>query len=300
MNLRFLCIVLSLLFHVPNASADDGNTTVRLLDAGSGAKVALRLRPKAGQQQHFTFTTSMQMAMTVNGTRAPQVEIPPIVQSMHARILSVDPNGDIQFRITFSDAKLGDGGAPEVRTAIETELKGLARVRMEGTMTDRGINKAITVEGKEKLTELQRKLLFDLERSFKQLSQPFPEDPIAPGAKWKTETHLKMNAIPMITDTFFELVSVSKNARKYALKVATKVRSDAKSVKLPNPPITMSINSLKGKGEGQSQGDITLVLPISSTVDSTVGISMSSVVGGERITLDMDMDMNMSVKHVKQ
>ncbi|MEC8024895.1 MAG: DUF6263 family protein [Myxococcota bacterium] len=300
MKLRFLCIALSLLYNIPNASADDGNTTVRLLDAGLGAKVTLRLRPKAGQKQHFTFTTSMQMAMKVNGTRAPQVEIPPIVQSMNAEILSVDPNGDIRFRITFSDAKLGDGGAPDVRNAIIKELKGLASVRMVGTMTDRGVNKAITVEGKEKLTEIQSKLLFDLERSFKQLSQPFPEDPIAPGAKWKTETHLTMNAIPMITDTYFELVSVSKNAHKYALKVATKVRTDAESVKLPNPPITMSINSLKGKGEGQSKGDTRLVLPISSTVDSTVGISMSSVVAGERITLDMDMDMNMSVKHVKQ
>ena len=283
----------------PVAIAADNTPKVTLVSSGAGKKVPLRLRVKKGQAQRITLTTNMQMSMQVNGKAAPNTEIPPVVQTMTLTAVSIAKNGDIDFVATFDQPTLGEGGAPEVRDAILTELKGMGGLKMEATVNTRGIHQKMVIRGKDQLSQVQQQLMADLERSVSQMSQPFPKEAIGTGAKWTTETHATINGIPMITLAQYELTAFNSAAGTYALNVMTSVRTDANSVTLPQPRIELNIDTLAGKGTGKTSGKTGFVMPLRASIGSTVAIGLSgNIPAGGPISLQMNMTMNMNMKTV--
>ena len=146
---------------------------------------------------------------------------------------------------------------------------------MTVTVSNRGISKSAKITGKNQLSPAQKQLMTDLERSVKQLSQPFPVEPVGRGAKWTTQSTAVLNNIPMTTVANYELASVSEKTGNYTLRVTNSVRTDAKTVTLPQPPITLTIEKLDGQGTGMTTGDRKNIMPTEAQIGSIIQMALT-------------------------
>src|SRR5687768_7004511 len=86
--------------------------TIKLLDAGTGAKQALRLTAKKRMKQTLVMTMAMGMTMSVGGSPVTQ-KIPVIKMMMDVVVTDVAKNGDIRYAFKLREPEI----VPDAATA---------------------------------------------------------------------------------------------------------------------------------------------------------------------------------------
>lgn len=280
-----------------NAKADDTpKVRVTLLEAGDEPRQVLRYHPAAGSEETMVMSMKMGMSMNVGGNELPPRNMPTMEMVMDMKITEAAKD---QFRYEFMLSKVSvknDEAVPdEVREAMQEEMQMLVGLKGQGVMTTQGFS----IEGSFTLPEdappSAEQMFAGFEKSINEMSTPLPEEAVGLGAKWEIEQHLETNGMQMKQTIVHELKALDGD--EFSTKVNATQTAESQDVKAPGLPenVSLHLDSLTGKGKGQSTFKLTEMVPHSS-LEYESQVKMTTVGADERQVMEMTTTMEMEVR----
>jgi hypothetical protein len=269
---------------------------VKLIDAGSEPRAALRLHPAVGDRQSMTMTMRMGMTMNVGGQASPAMNPPAMVMTMGTQVKSVAPNGDITYSMSFDDATVSSdpNASPLVVSGIKGALAGLRGMSGTGTISEHGISLGIHMTPPPGATPQTTQMLNQMKDSFSSSSNPLPDEPVGAGAKWEYQTRLHSQGMAMDETIDTQLVSVQGDHLKLKIRMALSAADqDMQSPSMP--AMKTHLSSLNGSGTGNTTLDLSHLMPPSATLAESTQFAMSVSAGGQKKDMQMAMTMDISI-----
>lgn len=281
---------------IDQADGKSGSSTtqVKLLDPGAEPRKALRLHPQPGAKQSIQMTMKMSMTMKVGEIEPPAMKIPQMNMAMDFTVKDVTADGDINYELTVSDAAVADDTdvLPQISDAIKSAFGNFKGVSGSGTITSRGVNKKSELNmGSESNPQL-RQVIDQLRDSWSNLSAPFPQEPVGPGAKWEVRMPIKSQGLTMTQTATYQVTSLEGDR----LQASTTVIQNAPKQNIENPAMPgmkIELTKMTGSGKGEVTFDLGKVLPPAGHTDLRSEFSMAMDAGGQKQPMDMKMDLNL-------
>jgi len=265
----FLAVLAGLvLVSAPARAGSKG--TLKLLSSGSGHKQQLRLRLSPGQVG--TMKVVLDMGMEVMGVRQ---SIPQIIQTMRIRVVKIMPNGDIKIRFELVSAKLGatSGSQQAVVAAMKSALAGMRGYAGIAIMDTRGRMNYIKSHIPAGVTPQVRQSLQSVERAMRNVSPPFPRQPVGHGARWSYTLTLTRSGIRLTQVVTYRLRSI----RGDHISLGMTLRQSAPSQTMSQGGMSVKLLGMHGSGSGSVTMSLSKLVPTaSSSYSSELSISAGS------------------------
>lgn len=277
--------------------AKTAKAQVKLLDAGSEPRTALRLHPSAGDQQTLTMTMKMGMDMTMAGKSNPSVSIPPMAMTMVVDVKSVAPNGDISYTVTYDDVSVATdtNTLPAVEAAMKSALAGIKGMSGTGKLSSHGIHLGMQMKLPPNANPQMTQIMNQMKDSFSSSALPLPEEAVGVGAKWEYKTKLKSQGMTIDQTITSELVSIDGDHAT----LRNTILQSAANQKVQNsamPGLKVDLAKLTGTGTGTSTLDLSKLLPVAATLDEKTETSMAINMGQQKQNMDMTMNINIAIE----
>ncbi|MGE5182961.1 MAG: DUF6263 family protein [Acidobacteriota bacterium] len=202
-------------------------TTVKLVTAGKGKKVALKLTPKQGVKQQVELALDFSEKQTAPPELGGESQhgLPTVVLSGDAEVKTVDDKGKAEYQLTVSDTDVRDAAnaTPEQKTMspkIKEALQSLKGMTIGGTIDANGSQSDVKLHV-DKGDEAAQSAM-ELIRVALPWWPLLPNEPVGVGAKWQVTTTTKlMDKVDVTQTTDYELVAHKGNT--WQIKGTTKV-----------------------------------------------------------------------------
>ena len=202
-------------------------TTVKLVNAGKGKKVALKLTPKQGVKQQVELAldfTEKQTAPEELGGKS-EHGLPTVVLTGESEVKAVDDKGKAEYTLTVSDTDVR--GTPNanaeqeaMKPKIKEALQSLKGMTIGGTVDANGQQSDVKLHVDKGDDAAQGAL--ELVRVALPWWPMLPAEPIGVGAKWQVTTTTKLiDKVDVTQTTDYELVAHKGNT--WQIKGTTKV-----------------------------------------------------------------------------
>ncbi len=248
-------------------------TRVELVRAGEGERRELRYQLSAGSRHEM----AMRMHMSSPGGPA----MPVVMSAVVIDVLDADAE---RARIEFTMPKPPElaeteGVSSEIIEALGEDLRGMSSFHGRYIVTNRGI-----VEGGELEIEVDDPTLAQLQQSMhqsmRQMSVPFPAEPVGVGAEWQT-LQMLAGETTLYQVIAFELLSLDGPM----LTLGMTVEQFSPQQDMPLPPETHAgvrgeLVSLEGSGTGEMIVDLRSPVP-RSRMSVATDTKMRAYVGEE-------------------
>lgn len=279
------------------APAAANGSQVKLLQAGAEPRKALRLAPKAGDQQTLGITMKMGMDLKMGEMEMPAMKIPPISMDMTVAIKEVSPTGDISYEMVMGEATMGEDpdASPEIAEAMKTSLGGVKGMTGTCKVSNRGINLGVEMKASSGANAQMQQALDQVKDSMDRVSSPLPEEAVGPGAKWESGTTVKSQGMTIKQTATYELVSFEGGRAT----IKTTITQNAANQKISNPSmagIKVDVTKMTSTGGGSATWDLSKILPMEATIDLKSDMAMGIPTGGEQQNMTMKMDMNLRLQ----
>jgi len=269
-----------------------GAPTIKLLDAGKGAKKALRFTAKKGMKRSMTMTMEMALAMTLGAQAVPAQKLPAMRMTMDLVVTSVAANGDIRYEfVTRKPEVVADGATPPF--VVEAMSKALAELEgMSGhaVVTNRGFSVEADVKVPEKASAQTQQMVDSIRQSLAQIAAPVPEEPVGVGATWETTTKLQQNGLVIEQTATNQLVALK--GKTFTLKI--EVAQTAQPQKFTANGMTADLESYSASGGGETTIGLANLVPTKATMGLHSAMRMTAV--GQTIGMTLDIKMKMQGK----
>lgn len=267
-------------------------TEFKLLAAGAEPRKALRLHPKAGDQQTMNMTINMAMTMAAQGVPTPEVKMPPMHMVMDILVKDVSAAGDIAYEATFSDAGAVEeaGASPQMNEAINTALAQIKGLSVSGVTTERGLAKDVNFKLPAGANPQLRQVMDQTKTAMSQVS--LPEEPVGVGGKWEVKRKVKTQGLNVDQTETYEITALDGDQ----VTLNTTVIQHAANQKMQNPAmpgLNVDIGKMETKGTGTTTLNLSKLMPASAAVDGHTEMAMSMNAGGKKQSMEMNMDMTM-------
>ncbi len=277
-----------------------GQTQVELLTTGTEPRQELRFKPQVNAKQTVTLTMNMDVATSVEGGSGPKFQIPASTMKMDTVVTQVDPNGDIHFQFTYTDADVvADSTAqPEIVNAVRSTLKKMVGLKGTFVSDNRGQVKSGNFVLPEGLDPMTKQLFQQVSNSLTQLSAPVPAEAIGKGAKWRVTSSLNVAGINLSQTSIYELASFQDNVAN--LNITLEQQATSQALSLPNLPTgsTMTLKSLKSQGQGQMKIRLDAAMPIQAniSVNSNGEMGIKGANNAQETTIGTQLSMQMALE----
>jgi hypothetical protein len=272
---------------------------VKLLDAGSGPKRALRIKPVVGAKQTLVMAMKMTMEMDSGATmHVPRTTLPVLELTMAAKVLDVNKAGEARYEFSVADINVVPGGSnPSVVEAVRKSVASLKGFSGHATVNARNFTIAGDLDVPDTIDANLHQMLDSMVQSMGQLSAPFPEEPIGKGGRWQTRTQLAVNGITVQQTTEYALTGLDGD--KLVAKVQVVQKADPQPFTGSNVPpgLKMSVVSWSGNGGGELQLDLAkqfLAGAASLALASNTKMAMDA--NGQHQDMTMALDVAIDVK----
>lgn len=285
-------------------TAPIARSQVELISPGAEPRQELRFKPAVNAKQAMTIKTNMDMKSSISGKSMPTYKIPQSVMKVESVVTQVEPNGDIHYKFSYTDADVVSDPAvpPELFKAMQSSVKQM--VGMNGSfMTDnRGQIKSGKFNLPEGTTNPITKQLFDqVSNSFDQFSSPLPQEAVGKGAKWRTSSRLSLSGINLTQNVIYELVDLKDNVA--TLNVSLEQQANSQQLNLPGMPsgANLALKSLSSKGQGQVLMRLDSMMPVRSNIsmNSNNEMSIKEPKSGEEIIVGTQLSMQMMLESLQ-
>lgn len=269
---------------------------VKLLSAGVEPRQELRFKPPVNVRQTAIMTMNMDMAMSMAGQPMPTVKLPATVITMNAVVTQVDPNGDIHFKCSYSNADVVGNSTvpPKVLEAMRSQFKKIAGMSGSFIVDNRGQNKGGNFVF---LQEIDAQLKQQISDSLNQISSPLPEEAIGIGARWQTTSLANFRGMKATQTATYELVNLQDGV--VTLNVSVQQQAQPQTLKQPGLPsgATLTLRSLNSQGKGQVIVPLNQLFPIRSRLVMNANSQMAVKQAGkaEETTMDAKMQMQLDL-----
>lgn len=287
----------------PAKITSSSKSTVKLLDAGSEPRIALRLHPQAHDKQTLIATVKVTMDMPAMAA-AGAPNIPPINVPADVSVDSVAPNGDITFDIVLGEPALAtDGGLPPKQVAAAKKafasVKGLAVTLM---MSNRGSGRVLDVKPPPGAQPDFEQGIAKMQESISTMhtASPIlalPEEPVGAGAKWQVQNTVTTNGMTVDVTATYQLASVQGDHITINKTVDFAMSGSPKAGAATPTPMPMGSMNLNGKMTGSSTMDLSKLMPLQSTWDGQFGMNMGmNGTANKTQSFAMKMDVSLSLE----
>lgn len=269
--------------------------TVKLLDAGSEPRKALRFHVKAGDKETMTMTMKMSMEMPGMGG-AGAMKIPTMTMPMDVTVQSVAPNGDISYQSVMAEPGIAEdpNAMPAMVQAMKASLATMKGLTMSGVVSDRGISKQADMKIPDNADPSMRQSMDQMKDSMRNMGAPLPAEPVGVGAKWEVKTHVKSGGIAIEQTATYQLASLEEN--HWTAKCTMEQTAGNQKIENPSVPVEMNLVKMNGTGTGTINVDLSKILPLHGNMDEHVDMNSEVKMGQTNQPIVVKMDMNIGME----
>jgi hypothetical protein len=271
---------------------------VKLLDAGTGAKHRLRLKPAVGWGQTVVMKVNMTMAMDAGpALHVPRTVLPTMVMTMQVSVSEVDKAGNAHYDLVLGDLAVEPGNAkPEVVKSLRRSLAKMKGFKGHATVDPRNFTLEGAFEIPPDVDASIKQMLDGMSQSITQLSSPLPEEPVGIGARWKAASTLSANGISVLQTAVYTLTKIDGDHIAFSVDIAQ--TADHQEVRAPGMPpgSKLSITTWKGTGTGDVELELDkLLLPVHATVSLGEHAKMLIEAGSDKQDMTMDIELGVGL-----
>jgi len=252
-----------------NANATADTAAVELLSNGDSPRRLLRYTPEVGRTERMKMVIQSKMSQSMNGQTMGSREMPATTIVMEATPTQINDNGDVHYSMTIKDATADGNMGPQTQQA----LAPLVGISGKGVMSTRGRNRSMRFDAPPTLPPTARQQLGTMEQTAAELSMPFPEEKVGPGAEWKITTTPSMNGLTISQTMHVKLVSVAEDGT-LTLDVTQTQSAEAQKLEPPQPGMELEVVSLTGSGDFDMKLSPDMLNPASSSGTSAMTVRM--------------------------
>ena len=169
---------------VATNGAPEADPVVELLDAGKEPRAPMRMQAKQGTEQLVDLAMVMGIRMTLAGSALPSTTLPRIHTPMDVKVVELRPDGTRKISFSVDHVRV-DGGptvSPAIVSSLTTKLSALDGLSGWVVVTDRGFNRALSMNVPTDAPPLVKQMADSMKQSMGQLVSPFPAEPVGVGA----------------------------------------------------------------------------------------------------------------------
>jgi hypothetical protein len=297
-TIRFFGFILGISFVLAGrAQSPLQEPTVKLLDAGSEPRRALRMHSKAGDTESTVMTMKMSMEMPGAAAGGQAIKIPAMSMPMDLTVQSVAPNGDITYTMVMREPGVADepGANPMMVQAMKTALATFKGLAMNGVVSDRGLVKQIDMKIPADADPTMRQSMDQMKDNMSNMGAPFPQEAIGPGAKWEVKTHINSGGIAVEQTATYQLASL--NGDQWSAKCTMDQNAGKQAIQNPSlGSAKMNLLKLTSKGGGTINSDLSRIVPLHGNVDVHLDMASEIVMAQTNQPMTMKMDMNIKME----
>ncbi|HEV3401361.1 MAG TPA: DUF6263 family protein [Acidimicrobiales bacterium] len=280
------------------AATEPGGAGARVTveEAGSEPRERLRLRLTADSTTRAAMVSKTSLEMTMAGERLPGGTLPTTRTVIEQRIDRVDPDGTAHFTVKFTDWSVEPtpGADPDVSEQTERVLRQLSGLGGTGTISPSGVQ-TLTMDTSTVSDPTIKSLLDSMSSQIGNLTVPFPEEPVGPGARWRGTSSATISGITMNTTTNYTLRS--RTGDRYELDVEQEAEAPAGRIDFPGlpPGAETSIERFGLESSGNVTGDLTKPLPATSNIRGGGEGRLTFSAEGEQGTVDQRVTLEIAL-----
>ncbi|TNF37266.1 MAG: hypothetical protein EP329_03610 [Deltaproteobacteria bacterium] len=257
---------------------------VQLISAGEGDKAPLRWKAEKGAAEKLTMALDTKMDIKAGGQAMPMSIS--MKMDMDGKVLDVMEDGSAVVSMTVTDASMempGMGGAG-ASDMVRDMLKGMT---IEATMDPRGAMTGTKISG---VNEMMKQMGGQMDDSLDQMAIPFPEEPVAVGAKWRALTQQESNGMKVRMMAVYELKKLEDGKGEVAMTISQ--FADPQTMKMNG--VDADLKRLSSSGSGEMSFDLSR--PIMAKAEITLKMDASMVVMGQAADMKVDAKVTMTPK----
>lgn len=265
--------------------------TVKIIDAGTGAKQILRFTPAEGLEEVMTMTMDMAMAIDLPaGMGSQDQKMPTMKMTIANTVESVDENGDIHYAFEYRGAEVVDtpGVDPMVLGQMRQAMAAMEGTTGSGVVTSRGVSKSFTQDLDPELAQMM-----NMGGEFNQYLTLLPEEAMGVGAIWEVHTDMDQQGLKLTQIARYTVISMDGDM----VKLKTEITQTAAAQKFApaGSPMEMDLQSMNSTGVGESSMSLKRMMPMIATSETNTIMKMSMGEGMD-MAMEIDMKMNMTSK----
>lgn len=230
---------------------------LQIVSAGNEPRRVLRYRIPKGTSQGLELSVDMNLTAGEMGGQLPTIDM-----AMLVAVEDVSPSGEMKLRTTIIDATARERTDSKINpVALAGPLERLKGIAIENTLQPNGQVSKGQVEGLKQLPDDSAQQLTALTTTLEQVMMPLPNEPVGPGAVWRTSRDIQQGGMAMTSVNTFSLVSIDGDRLKYTLD--TDVHGADQTVRSGSDSVDVKDITGTGGGEGTfslAALDLTAVL----------------------------------------
>lgn len=281
---------------MPGYPAPGGPATVTLASPGAEPRTRLRYKVAAGLKETMSLTTAIGLTMSMEGMAMPAMDLPLMKLTADMAVTGVAPNGDITYDVAFTGmtAEATPGMDPSVAAMMQSAGDGITALKGSVTISDRGVNRAATINVDKVTDPNLRQTLGAIASSLESMSMPMPEEAVGVGARWEVRQAIKAGGAQTFQRVECELASVDAQGATIRIKV----EQTAPPQGISNPALpagtTVNIEKLAGTGTGTIALRFNSLVP-TSEMSSSTAMAMAMDLGGQTQRMAVDTKVKLSI-----
>jgi hypothetical protein len=262
-------------------------------NAGSGEKVALRYRFRAGDVATAVIEMKMSAAM---GSGLPTVSLPLMKATMRITNREVKTSGNLVFDFVLEsfDVVPAPADPPQMVALVRKALGDTRGMNGGGELTPRGVALSAEIRLPASTNPQLDSVMESVRQQMSQMSVPLPEEPVGEGATWSATTQSSAGGLRVTNRYRYTLTKIEGTRIEMRFDLAQS--AEPQELKSPSIPAGTTIRLVRfsGSGAGTLTIDLTGVVPtleLASKVESKVEVATGGQTQSidQAITLDVKM-----------
>lgn len=268
--------------------------TLKLIDAGKGAKTELRFKPTKGKKETMAMTMKMHMGIDLGAAGKQDMAMPTIEMKADVVAQDVKPNGDYTYATTFSGVDVGKDGNAMIAGALKQAMSGIVGLELVATSDPMGRVQDTKMNAKAANPQLKQ-MLDSMTKTMDQMQILLPKEAVGLGAAWEVHQLIEENGLKIKQVTKMKVTKIAGTVITTSFELSQTAVS--KEMKLPNmPPGSKAVlNKFIGGGSGVTVLDLTRLTPVSASAKMKVDMDADMEMGGQKQSMKMLTTIDMKI-----
>ena len=225
------------------------------------------------------------------------MKMPGMNLTLELTVKDVSERGDISYETQISDASIVDepGALPQLAESMKSATENLKGLSGTGTMSNRGLDKGTEFKVAADADPQIRQAIDQMKDTVAEISVPFPEEPLGPGAKWEVSRQIKSQGMTIDQKGTYELASLEGER----VNINSTIIKHAANQKIENPAmpgVKVDLTSMDGKGTGKLSRDLGQLLPSTGNIDSQSEMIMGMNLGPQKQAMTLKLSVSISLE----